>query len=187
LENLKKGKIMGTISDVLGKLQDIVKELSTLDASGPTHFGPALLVSSTPTPTPFGPLGPYTLVFQPVAGGPNLTLVLSSVPSVLKVGPMPYTFDYVQGAPVDTISNVAVAGLAYGPALLIAVSSAPAPFTLTFVSLSGGPGLTLKLASVPAGMTAGVTQSYTFDYILASSSGQQYDQIVDGTIVTNTL
>jgi hypothetical protein len=178
---------MGTISDVLGKLQDVVKELSSLVASSPTHFGPALLVSLNPTPSPFGPLPPYTLVFQPVGGGANLTLVLSSVPSLLKVGAVPYTFDYVQGSQGDTISNVAVAGLAYGPGLLITVSPAPAPFTLTFVSLSGGPGLTLKLASVPAGMTAGISQSYTFDYILASSSGQQYDQIVDGTIATNTL
>ena len=178
---------MGTISDVLGKLQDIVTELGSLVASGPTPFGPALLVSSTPNLTPYGPVGPYTLVFQPVAGGSNLTLKVSSVPSLLKVGAIPYTFDYVQGSPIDTISNLAMAASAYGPALLISVSSAPAPFTLTFVSLSGGQGLTLKLASVPAGMTAGVTQSYTFDYITASSSGQQYDQVVDGTIVTNTL
>jgi len=178
---------MGTISDAVAKLQDIVNELNSLIATAPTPFGPALLVSSTPTQSPFGPLGPYTLVFQPVSGGANLTLKLSSVPSLLKVGATPYTFDYVQSSPVDSISNVAVVGVAYGPALLVTVSPGPAPFTLTFVSLSGGQGLTLKLASVPAGMTAGVTQSYTFDYILASSSGQQYDQIVDGTIVTNPV
>jgi hypothetical protein len=184
------GSPLNVLKDAYQKLQTLTSEVGAAVVTGPTHYGPATVQSVKGISSPFGEVGPYTVVFQRVGDGDQLALVLQSVAALIKnnvATGIPLTFDYTKNVPVDTIVNVAVAAPAYGPALLVSISASGPPFKLSFLSLSGAPQLILNVQSVPSGMAAGVTQSYTFDYILASVSGQQYDLIVPGTLVITPL
>jgi hypothetical protein len=170
---------MSTDAKVLALLKQAEALIESSEVTAPTPFGPATLLSDTTPPSPFPGSGPHTLIFQPTAGGANLTLTVYDVPndargkSLLVVGEI-FTFGYTQTANGDVISNLTASAHSFTGILVGVPSGATAPFGYTLIPLSGGNPLTLNLASPATALTQ--YKPYSVVYTTATENGSGYDQ-----------
>jgi len=174
------------LAQILKDAQDIETQIQSLVVNQPTNFGPASFQGSVGASTPFGVIGPYKTTFKNLADGTVLTLTLQSQLTGLTIGD-PYTFSYVQNSPVaglDTISNLQAITQSYSGFLVPFVVNKDGSVSLTFLSPTGLPPLTLNVASVPSGLSSG--QMYNVVYVLAGVTGAKYDELKSATIVAPT-
>jgi hypothetical protein len=161
---------MSNEAQALALLQQALALLEQDISAAPVPFGPATLVSISPVTGPFGPMG-YTLVFQPTAGGSNLTLNLNANPPGAVVNAI-YTGTYTAGVGTDDTLNSLVPAAIQVNAVIVTKVAGNA---VTFLSTSGGSPFTLNFQSLPAGITQGAIVS--FSYVPASANGTGYDEV----------
>jgi hypothetical protein len=174
------------LAQILKDAQDIEAQVQSLTATTPTSFGPASFISSVGTGTPFGVTSPYKVTFKNIADGTTLTLNLATNPTGLNVGD-PYTFSYVQNSPVvgvDTISNLQAVTTSYTGFLVPFTVNSDNSALLTFLSPTGLPPVTLKVQSVPSGLSSGQLYNITYVPANATTSGT-FDELKSFTVVTS--